>query len=373
MKRHEMTLNGRLLPAARPSGMWRSVIMSLMMAGLTGCSMIDEDLSDCVEPETKVDYELELVTNISTEITTELETETTLTNEDDKDMAPILREFLKGIFTDYAHDVDLSFYDTQGDSLRLHHEQHIMDANQASYTLTIPKREYMHMAVANIVNNELVGLERDERCHTSNLGQTIRDTIDSHTTGVFTARAPMNVLEGVDQNFLVRLFMANCATALVIDTRGHNTQGMRVYSSGFASGFSICDSAYQFSDVPPMVRTTRLEAAHGRRLAFCSVNFPSKKISQTRTVIETEEPFIAKPGEKSVWEFEVYVPQNEDAVTRGDGKTTKTVLRVSEPLNAGQFKIVKVWLNEDGSLSTNAPEVSTSVTLDWKPGLVINN
>ena len=112
-----------------------SILMVLLMAGsvfLTGCSMIDEDLSDCVEPETKVDYELELVTNFSTEITTELETETLLTDEDDKDMARVLREFLKNIFTDYAHDVDLSFYDTQGDSLRLHHEQHIMDANQAS-------------------------------------------------------------------------------------------------------------------------------------------------------------------------------------------------------------------------------------------------
>lgn len=344
-----------------------SIRMVLLMAGavlLTGCSMIDEDRSDCVEPESKVDYELELVTNISTEITTKLETQTTLTTEADIELAGVLRDFLGGIFTDFAHDVDLSFYDTQGDSLRLQHDRHIMDANQASYSLNLPKREYMHLAVANIVDNELVGLERDERCHTSSLAQTVRDTIDSHTTGLFTARAPMNVLEGVDQTFLVRLYMANCATALVIDTRGLDTRGMRVFSSGFASGFSICDSAYQFAAVPPMVRTTRLEAGQGSRLAFCSVNFPSEKEHRTRTVIETEEPFIASADEMSIWAFEVYVPTS-------DGKITRTVVRVTEPLNAGQFKIIKVWLNEDRSLSTDAPEVSTSVTLDWKPGLVI--
>ena len=347
---------------------------ALVVAGavlLTGCSMIDEDRSDCVEQEGKVDYELELVTNISTEITTKLETETTLTTQADIELAAELRDYLGGIFTDFAHDVDLSFYDTQGDSLRLQHDRHIMDANQASYSLNLPKREYMHLAVANIVDNELVSLERDERCHTSSLSQTDRDTIDSHTTGLFTARAPMNVLEGVDQTFQVRLYMANCATALVIDTRGLDTRGMRVFSSGFASGFSICDSAYQFAAVPPMVRTTRLEAGQGSRVAFCSVNFPSRKTGQTRAVIETEEPFIAKPGENSVWEFEVYAPYNEVNKTRTEEHITRTLVRVTEPLNAGQFKIVKVWLNEDRSLSTDASEVTTSVTLDWKPGLVI--
>ena len=44
-----------------------------------GCSMIDEDQSDC--EKSKIDYELRLITNISTEIETQLETETTLSTE----------------------------------------------------------------------------------------------------------------------------------------------------------------------------------------------------------------------------------------------------------------------------------------------------
>ena len=54
------------------------------------------------------------------------------------------------------------------------------------------------------------------------LQQVAGDTIDSHDTGLFTARLPMRVLNGVNQNFDVRLYMANCAVCLIIDTQGHD-------------------------------------------------------------------------------------------------------------------------------------------------------
>ena len=41
--------------------------------------MIDEDQSDCGE-EAKMDYELELITNISTEVKTELNTQTDISH-----------------------------------------------------------------------------------------------------------------------------------------------------------------------------------------------------------------------------------------------------------------------------------------------------
>ena len=361
MKRHEMTLYGRMLPTARPSGMWRGVVMSLVVAGLTGCSIIDEDLSDCVEEEKEeVTYELTLVTNFTTEIETKLNPET------DKDIAEVLREHLSRIFTDFAHDVDLSFYDTQGDSVRLHHDQHIMDANQATYTLTLPRHNYMHLAVANILDNQLVNLADDGRCHPSQLRQTERDTIDSHTTGLFTARQPMNVLEGVNQKFEVRLYMANCAAALLLDPR--NSQQMdniRVYSTGFATGFNICDSTFQYVQEPPLVRTATLVGKESGQRCYCSVNFPSKReTAPTRTIIETLEPFLAQPSEEALWEFRVYVPQD-------DGTITETILRIKEPLSAGQLKIIKCWIGEHGAVITKNSEVSTSVTLDWKEGLHI--
>jgi len=326
---------------------------------LASCSMIDEDRSDCGK-RVKIEYEMHLLTNWM------LELETQLDSIDDRDIAGALREHLKTIFSDYAHDVDLSFYDTQGDSARLFHDRHIMNANQASYTLELPVRQYMHLALANIAENRQVSIANDELCHPSMLQQADRDTVDSHTTGVFSARLQMDVKEDVEQNFYVWLYMANCATALVIDPRGHSTEGMRVFTTGFATGISLCDSAYHYAPTAPIVRTVRLDA--GGKIGFCSVNFPSQEPGQTRTVIETEEPFLSQEGDEKLWEYRVYVPMPESSQTRAGGSITKTVLSFKKPLRAGQLKIVKGWIDDDGVVRTDDSTVGVSVTLDWESG-----
>ena len=205
-------------------------LMALSALLFTGCVLVDQDMSDC-ETDYTLDYELRLVTNMTTELQTQLSMAA------DVNVSSALQKYMSGIFTDYAHDVNLSFYDVYGDSTRLHNERHIMDANQSSYTLFIPVRKYMHIAIANIEDNHEVGLEKDEICHTSRLFQPIRDTVESHSTGVFTARLPMDIKEGEDQQFDVKLYMANCATALVLDTLGSHIKDIDVYATGFATGF----------------------------------------------------------------------------------------------------------------------------------------
>lgn len=329
------------------------------MATLTACSVIDENLNDCGK-QAEMDYELRLVTNMNTEIKTQL------TTDADLKLNQELRTHLGSVFTDFAHDVDLSFYDTQGDSLRLQHDEHFMDANQASYELNLPMRHYMHLATANILDNELVTLEDDERCHHSSLRQVDRDTIDSHSTGIFTARQPMEILEGVDQNFNVRLYMANCAAMLVIDPRGYDPSGMQVYSTGFATGFNICDSSYVYSEKSPIVKTTVLGEMDGNEeVGFCSVTFPSKNEHGTRTVIETEEPFVADEDEEGLWEFQVYVPVQDEVETRGPKSITRNRLRIRRPLKPGQLMIIRGWLADKGVVQTDDYNVGVSVTLDW--------
>lgn len=340
------------------------------------CSMIDEDRSDC-GPNYDIYYELRLVTNMTTELQTELNTElsTELTTETDIKLASELRTHLGNIFTDFAHDVDLSFYDTQGDSIRLHHDEHIMDANQASYALNLPMRQYMHLAAANVVDNDIVKIDNDEHCHRAMLHEIDGDTIESHNTGLFTARFPMEVLSNVNQNFNVHLYMANCASALIIDPRDVEIGGdIRVFSTGFATGFNICDSAFLYSDKPPVVRASKLNIDSIDVQAFCSVTFPSMNPADTdstttargttRTVIETTEPFISEDDENTLWRIIIFVPLP-------DGTTTRTVLNIKKPLKAGQLKILRCYLKGKGVVETKSPEVSTSVTLDWKEGLDI--
>lgn len=348
---------------------------------LSGCSLIDEDLSDCGE-ETEVDYELQLVTNMTTEVQTQLSAQTDLA------LAATVKNFLSNIFTDFAHDVILSFYSTEGDGALLHHDEHIMDGSEKSYTLYIPRKTYMHLAVANIEGDPVVRLEDTENCHGAVLRQAEGDTIDSHNTGIFTARQLMEMVEGIDQTFNVKLYMCNCSAMLVVDPNGHDISGMQVFTTGFATAFFIADSVYEYKTPSPLIRTRRMEPDDKGHVGFVSVNFPSREpsskgevrgtryeerdaryevrgtndeSSETRTVIETTEPFIAQPGDEVLWEFRVYLPQP-------DGTTTETILGIKEPLRAGQLKIVKVRIGENGIPESESPNVGISVTLDWKPG-----
>lgn len=349
----------------------RSIIRNIFAgavlgAVLAGCSMIDEDQSDCGE-EAKMDYELELVTNISTEIKTQLSTEA------DISLSTTLKDFLGDIFSDFAHDINLLFYGVGNSSTLLYHDEHIMDDSERSYTLYIPRDKYMHLAVANIEGDPVVRLEDIENCHTAVLRQIDGDTIASHNTGIFTARQLMEMIEGIDQTFNVKLYMANCSAMLVVDPNGHDISGMRVFTTGFATAFFIADSVYEYKTPSPMIRTTRLDPDEKGNVGFVSVNFPSREpstpqtsqVRQTRTIIETTEPFIAQPGDEVLWEFHIFLPQP-------DGTITKTVLGIREPLRAGQLKIVRVRVGDSGAIESESPEVGVSVTLDWKPGTIFN-
>lgn len=101
---------------------------------------------------------------------------------------------------------------------------------------------------------------------------------------------------------------------------------------------------------------------------YCSVNFPSREPYYngvgSRSVIETEDPFIAQPGQETLWQFEVYVWK--------DGKITKTVLSINKPLRAGQLMIIKGWITGEGAVQTSDQTVGVSVTLDWNEGGIYN-
>lgn len=309
-----------------------------------GCSLIDEDRGDCADYE--LDYQLQLVTNL----TTELETELSLTADIAAKTA--LQNYLHSVFTDFAHDVDLSFYDVQGDSLRLHHEAHTMNDNQRSYSLNIPVRRYMHLAVANLDGNGVATLGHDSHCHTARFMSTPSDTLPPQRTGLFSARLPMDIREGEDQTFGVSLYMVNASFALVADTTGSHIRGLEAYGTGLAREFSVCDSLFRFDD-RLVIRTEDLSTDTPGELVMASVCFPSR--GQRLPAKSDEEA-------ETLWEIHAYA-------TLADGKVTETVLQLSEPLLAGQFRVVKVQTNPDGSLTPKQPTVGASVTLDWKQGI----
>lgn len=332
-----------------------SILFGVVMAVVfSGCSVIDEDQSDCEEP-LKLDYDLHLVTNMSTELQKELD------RQADANLLKALRSYLSPIFTDYGNDLDLSFYDVQGDKALLHHEQHRMNANEMSYTLFMSAGQYLHTAMANVDGNGIVTLEGTDFCHTAAFQQPRTDTVRTHQTGLFSARKRMEVTKGSNQAEYIHLYINNCAAGLVLDTSEATLKDLKVLATGFASGFNIADSSYVFADKPQMVVADKVHAGNDSRVCYCTVNFPSPEApaTKTRTVIETEDPFIAPDAPEALWQFRVYA-------TLSDGKVTESVLGVKKPLRAGQLKILHARMNSNGGLEPDEPEVAVSITLDWK-------
>ena len=244
---------------------------SLLLTCLCSCSTIDDDLSDC---GFEVNYELKLTTNIQTKVQTQIQTDLELLTN--VDLTTSLTTYLGNIFHDYADDVDLSFYDVNGDSVRLEHDQHEMNGKEESYTLNIPRRHYQHLATANVLQEQGVEARNTELCHTARLVQLPLDTIPSHTTGLFSARYDMDIKDSINQTFNVHLYMANSATVLVIDTLGSHIRDMKVYATGFANGFQIADSTYIFDGASPIVRANPIDVADKQYACFSTVNFPSR-------------------------------------------------------------------------------------------------
>ncbi|MBO4634487.1 MAG: hypothetical protein J5669_03860 [Bacteroidales bacterium] len=331
-------------------------VLFLLVAGISACCLVDEDMRDC-ETDYRLEYQLRLVTNM----TTELQTQLSMASE--VSVSNAMRTYLGAVFTDHAYDVDLAFYDVDQDSTILHHEAHIMDASQSSYTLYIPVRRYMHLASANLSSNPLLSIENGEYCHKARVVQEVRDTVPSHKSGFYTARLPMDIKEGEDQQFDVHLYMANCATAIMVDTLGSGIRDIKVYLSGFATGFDMCDSLYQFN-YTPIVRADRIQIDEPGYIAYTAVHFPSRPATDSKVVINTDDPSVSEMADHPLWHFRVYT-------TLADGTTTETLLGVSRPIKPGQFKLLKAHAYTNGTVAPGDPSVSMLVTPDWSPGLDI--
>ena len=325
-----------------------------MTVVFSGCSVIDEDLSDCGEElkELRLDYDLHLVTNLNIELQKELD------NQTDASILKALRDYLSPIFTDYAHDLDLSFYDHQGDFARLHHEEHVMDANELSFSVYIPQRQYMHTAFANLERNGVVSFEGGNYAHEARFLQSGSETASPHKTGLFSARKMLQLSDNKTE--YVHLYMTNCAAALILDTSAASLKDLKVLATGFASGFNLADSSYVFSDNPPIVLTDQINTGSNGRQCFCTVNFPSPEPeTATRVTTETEDPFVSVDASKALWQFDVQA-------TLPDGKVTRSVLGVMKPLRAGQMKVLHARMYANGGLEPGEKEVAVCVTLDWK-------
>ena len=342
------------MKSVKHNGLLIALAAALLSTG--SCGLIDDDLSEC-GADFQIDYELKLVTNATTELGSVLD------EGGDMYVSSALNAYLAHVFTDFAHDVDLSFYDVSDPFDRLEHSNVIMNASQTSYTLYLPSRKYSHTTVANLQDNGSVTLEGGDHLLESRLVQhSVKagegNTVSPHRTGLFTARLKMDVKPNEDQLFNVTLYMVNAATALVLDcSEAPTIQSIKVFVDGFATGFNVADSTYVFES-DPLILTDDLPVEGGTQRCFASIHFPSKD-NGTKVIIDTQDPFVAEDAAEALWKWRCYV-------TIADGSVTETVLGVNKPLRAGGVKILKAKVYDTGIVTTQDPTVGASVTLDWQ-------
>lgn len=285
--------------------------IALISLAITSCSLIDDDLDECGQDVT-INYELKSPTDIKSYINQELSTES------ERPVAEALYYSLEDIFRNYAYDIDLSFYTP--DEQRANHEVHQMNATTATYTLYLQQDSYHHIAIAN---------------------EAKRGTGEA---GLFTGRKDMKI-NGSSSTYYVPLYMANSAMALVIDLNGQDVSGIKVIADGFASDFSISDSVYTYTD-NYVVEAAELPLATSAYRCFYTINYPSRDMAS---------------GNNGIWQVKLYI-------TLPDGTVTENILSVGEPLKAGNLKILKVRLKDQGEAEAVSVNVGVSVTLDWKEG-----
>lgn len=332
----------------------RLVAATIMAAAcLTSC--IDEDLTDCGK-DYKLNYNVRLRTNIATEIDAEL------TSDVERQFGLELKDALKDVFTDWARDLDLSFY-TDDAQLALHNQQR-MDAAQASYTIYLPVKRYENLALANTEQETNVSVEGGDNERTLCLRQTEADTLASHAIGLFSARQTMELADR-DQEFDVDLYMQNCTACLVLDPGTANVADIRGCVTSLASSFGVADSTYAFDRSVP-VRAQLLRSAKTNLIGLYSTGFPSRdRLAPTATTTATtphDNAATRDADEKSaLWQMKVYVRLT-------NGKTTESILSIADPLRAGQLRIIKAAIRDDGGIITHTHNVGVDIELDWKPG-----
>lgn len=329
--------------------------VALLATAAGGCALLDEQLEDCKE-EFKMTYHLRLVTNV------QIQLQTRLSDKRDDALRRALEAHLGKIFAEYARDVDLSFYNTDEVGQRLEHRTAIMDADQATYEIELPARDYHHLALANVATESHVRLIGDELRDESQIAQGSSDPVPSQTAGLFSARMPITVHRDESETFDVNLYMVNSAAALVLHRDSCDFVTASCEFLGLAEGFRVSDSLFTFTrelrvaapEIP--VDTTGSEFNWNTTPAlFCGVAFPSRDAAPTKA---DEEP-------ETLWKVAVNV-------TLKDGTTTRTEISVATPLEAGNLVILRGWLHENGGFEPEpVPDVmlsGLSVTLDWKEG-----
>ena len=129
---------------------------------------------------------------------------------------------------------------------------------------------------------------------------------------------------------------------------------IRVFLADLATSFTPNDSTWHWEH-NSLVRTDAVDITGTDSVAYCGVAFPSRMEAPG-----TIDPDVAA-AKGAVWRVVILSELP-------NGTTTRSVLYMAKPLKAGDIRVIRIRVNDDGGVSTSDSNVGASVTLDWKKG-----
>lgn len=309
---------------------WGGVVLACPL--LASC--IDEDLSKCGVNYT-VSYAVRQPVDLGAEV------RAVLSAPAEQGVAADVEAALGGVFAGTVHDLDLPFYDVH---MLEHRQAAVIDAARATMTFYMQKADYRHLPMGNVGDGEPLGVDGADSDLALTLGTAVGDTIPSHGRPVYSGRLDMPLADR-DEAYHADLYMVNSAVAVVLADAADGIGQVAGLVDSMATSFAVNDSTFSF-DRGQATRMVGMQSPGYHTLY--AVTMPSR------------DALPASADGDGLWQVKVYVDLG--------GKTTENVLHISEPLRAGRVKIIKGVIKDDGSITTESPEVGVSVTLDWKPG-----
>ena len=315
----------------------------LLLLTLQSCTFIDDDRSDC-ENVYSLNYELKVVSNINLQLSEQLQVSTgamTLKTLDD---------YFTGIMQPAASQVRLGFYPTDGGAPVYYSRE--TEGQRTAFAISIPANNYRHVAVIGQEDPSIFLVDTTSAAKVR-LTQLLTDTVESHNHAVLAGTLDMDVLGNVNQSWEINLYPADAAVAVVMK-KNPKVLRTRVFLADLATSFTPNDSIWHW-DHSSLVRTDAVDVPGTDSVAYCGIAFPSRM-----TAPGTIDPDISA-AKDVVWRV---IMQSD----LSNGTTTRTVLYMREPLKAGDIRVIRVTVNDDGSVSTSDQNIGASVTLDWKKG-----
>ncbi|MDD5861895.1 MAG: FimB/Mfa2 family fimbrial subunit [Prevotella sp.] len=314
----------------------------LSLCGCSYISSIDDDTTGCNETY-DISYQLHAVINTNYQITEQMP------DDGDATLRESLTDLLNPLLHPTSYSTQLLFVNAADGSFES--SAQTIEGDEKVLALTLCPGSYRHLAVSG---TDKVAALLVDTTNINKMGvvQPSGDTIIAQQQPLLSARQDITITGNSNEDIHVRLYPANAAVA-VVATQPETIKDVQMFITDLASSFTINDSTYHFEE-DALLRTSVSDGPKEHEKIYHALTFPSRDVASRANG-------DAARTDGTIWRVIVLATCSDNSVTR-------SVLSVQRPLKAGDVRVIRISIANNGAVTTSTAGVGASVTLDWNKG-----